>query len=46
MNTYQKFTYANPWMLDTWVHTKILKKFNEKQNFHHQVTKVNYYDTQ
>ena len=21
-----KFTYANPWMFNTWVHTKICKK--------------------
>ena len=26
MNTYYRFAYANPWVLDTWVHTKFLKK--------------------
>ena len=51
MNTYYKFTYVNPWMFNTWVNTRILKKikiytrivkkFNEKQSFHHQLTKVN-----
>ena len=37
MNTYYKFTYANLWMFNTWIHTRILRKINKKQGFHRAI---------
>ena len=34
MDTLYKFIYEDPWMLNTWVHTRILKNFNKKQSFY------------
>ena len=41
INTYYKFTHANPTVLGMWINTRIMKKIQQKTIFGHQLTKVN-----